>query len=233
MFIQRAYFASLALFLGLAAQACADDDAEGESQATAGVCMLGHEGCPCGQGGACLVGLQCISNACIDPSTVDSTSSSASATDGSGGSAGDDGLCMKNSDCASDEVCYSDACILIDDLYFEVAVYSFEPPSCADGWGDAELYFDFFQGGEFISSSSISGCPGEWWDEPVHYDPHLSFQLDFWESDAFDDDFLTTLCWGNVVCEEVPDAVLRDRWWTGPDSSGDFSYVIEFAPTFL
>jgi hypothetical protein len=138
---------------------------------------------------------------------------------------------MDNDACASDELCYGGACVLIDDLLFDVAVYGFEPPSCADGWGEAELYFDYFMGGELVSSSSISACPGSWWDEPVLYDPLRSFELDFWESDALSDDHITGLCWGAGTCEAVPDWILREGWWEDTDSTGEYLYSIEFRPT--
>ncbi|MEZ4382941.1 MAG: hypothetical protein R3A79_16565 [Nannocystaceae bacterium] len=240
----------LALILGLAAQACADDDSESATQAS-GACTPGLEGCPCGQGGACAVGLECVSNACVDPSMFDSTttgggedpstssgggSASASAgssatTDDPTGDSGSDGACGDNADCASDEVCYLDACFLIDDLYFNVTVHMFEPSSCDDGWGEAELYYDFYEAGEYVESSSISDCPGSWLDEPLFYDPLFAFELAFWESDAFSDDYITGLCWGNTECESVPDSILRAGWWDGYDSDIANYYALSFTPT--
>ena len=60
----------LALMLGLTAGACADDESASASEASAGTCTPGQAGCPCAQGNACVVGLLCVSNACIDPGGV-------------------------------------------------------------------------------------------------------------------------------------------------------------------
>lgn len=42
--------------------------------ATTGGCVAGYEGCPCAADGACLSGLACYSNLCVDPGIATSTS---------------------------------------------------------------------------------------------------------------------------------------------------------------
>ena len=223
-----------------------------------GACVAGQEGCPCAQGNACAVGLTCVSNACIDPGgisggtsggTSDGTTTAGSASGGStstggasggstsgsststsGNSTAGDPTCATNEQCASDEVCYQSLCTWIGLLYFEVTVHDFSPPDCSDGWGTAEIYYDFYQGDTYISSSATSSCPGTWADESVFYDPLQSFALQFWELDAFDDDLITSLCWGGDPCEPIPYEILREGSWSGLDSEATYYLALSFEP---
>jgi len=118
-------------------------------------------------------------------------------------------------------------------LYFNVTVNLLDPPDCSDGWGDAELYYDYYHDAEFISSSSISSCPGTWESETVKYDSSRIFKLEFWESDALDDDFITSLCWGQSECDVVPDTILHEGSWEGFDSADEHYIALEFTPTLF
>jgi len=163
-------------------------------------------------------------------SATGTSSATVTAGTASGGDSSDDGSCLDNDECADDAVCVDSACWPIDAIYFNVAVDLFAPPSCDDGWGDADIYYDYYEGGEFISSSFVSACPGDWPDEQIVYDPLLSFMLEFWDSDAFDDDLLTSLCWNDGSCTPVPHSVLRGGRWVGYDGSGMFYMDLRFEP---
>ncbi|MBK8263587.1 MAG: hypothetical protein IPK80_19900 [Nannocystis sp.] len=138
---------------------------------------------------------------------------------------------MSTAECAFDELCYDSICTWIGLLYFDVTVHDFTPPDCSDGWGSAEIYYDFLADGVYVSSSAISGCPGTWSDESVSYDPLTSFWLQFWESDAFEDDLITSLCWGGGSCGPIPYEVLREGWWAGLDGGGTYYLSLSFEPT--
>jgi len=258
--VQRCVRVFAALCLGVVAQACAGDESEsGASSESVGACTPGVEGCGCGYGGACAIGLSCVDERCINPDTGGTTgggttggdnagdttggesgasmsgtgTSSSSATAGTasgGGDSSDDGPCLDNEECADDAVCVDGDCWLIDAIYFNVAVDLFAPSSCDDGWGDAELYYDYYEGADYITTSSVSACPGDWPDEEVLYDPLLSFELEFWESDVLDDDLITSLCWNDGSCTPVPHSVLRNGRWVGYDGSGTFYLDLRFEP---
>jgi hypothetical protein len=237
------------LTFGWLAQACATDNGESETRASGesqGMCSAGQEGCPCAQGGACAVGLTCISNACVDAGMVsvsasdastgssegETSSTSGTTGGGSGSSTSGDPACDNNAECGFDEVCYNSLCTWVGALYFEVTVHDFTPPDCSDGWGEAELYYDFIEDGVYVSSSAISTCPASWSSESVWYDPLKSFLLQFWESDAFDDDLITSLCWGGDSCGPVPYEILREGWWSGLDGEGIYYLALSFDPVY-
>ncbi|HGG57981.1 MAG TPA: hypothetical protein ENK31_09325, partial [Nannocystis exedens] len=162
----------LGIMLALCSQACVDDDDAGTAgDESAGECEDGNEGCPCAQGDACAVGLMCISNACIDPGSISGDSSdsgtsttggetsvSSSTGSGSGASSSSGSMpdsCNINDQCSDDEICYDSECTKIADLYFDVVVLEFDPPNCSDGWGDAEIYYDYYEDNEYVLSSTI------------------------------------------------------------------------------
>lgn len=222
--------------LVLSLQACGDDEAGTYGDASAGECEDGNEGCPCAQGEACAVGLMCISNACVDPGEISgdssdtdsSTSTTSGETSSSSGSMPDS--CTIHDQCNDDEICYYSECTEIADLYFDVIVQEFDPPDCSDGWGDAEIYYDYYEGGEYVLSSTIAGCPGQWPDEVISYDPLESFRLEFWESDAIADDLITTICWGDP-CTGIPASILRKGSWAGFEGSNTYYIDLIFSPS--
>lgn len=73
------------------------------------------------------------------------------------------------------------------------------------------------------------------------YDSLSTFRLDFWESDAFDDDYMATLCWsydGNLnagnACAPVPKYWLHEGGFSGyigPDYL--YAITVTFTPYSL
>ncbi len=238
--------AVLGIMLALCPPGCVGDEAGTDGDESAGECEDGNEGCPCAGGDACAVGLMCISNACIDPGAISGDSSGNSSTSttggetstgssstGSGTSSSSGSMpdsCISNAQCSDSEICYYSECTEIADLYFDVIVQEFDPPDCSDGWGDAEIYYDYYENDEYMLSSTIVGCPGLWPDEIIPYDPNQSFLLEFWESDAISDDLITTLCWGGDPCQGIPTSILREGSWAGLDATDTYYLDLVFSP---
>ena len=67
--------------------------------------------------------------------------------------------------------------------------------------------------------SSEVGCPGAWPNEPFEYDSLLTLVLDFYEIDAFFDDFIVSLCFADDfdpdLCGPVPKTILHEGEWMG------------------
>ncbi len=217
------------------------DSTNGET--SGGECNPGHEGCACVDGDLCLAGLVCEAEVCVDPggesttgsmtggSDSDSDTGKPGDTDGTGGSTGTES-CQDSDDCLDTEVCVDGICGDTDWYYFWVTVDRFDPPDCVDGWGSAEMYYDYYMDEVNQQTSSEDICPGEWPDEPLEYDSLQSFRLAFWEADAFYDDFITSLCWmdSDDECVAIPKEVLHDGFWAGTDSSGDFYIELTINP---
>lgn len=233
-----------------------DDEGAGETMATdssamdsdstdgassGGECNPGHEGCACVDGDLCLAGLVCASQVCVDLGGAttggsmtggsDSDSGKGSDTDDTGGNTGTE-PCQDSDDCLDTEVCVEGVCGDTDWYYFWISVDRFDPPDCVDGWGSAEVYYDYYMDEVNQQTSSESICPGEWPDEPLYYDSLQSFRLAFWEADAFYDDFITSLCWldSDDECLAIPKEVLHDGFWAGTDSSGDYYIELTIDP---
>jgi hypothetical protein len=193
-----------------------------------GGCHEGHENCACAGEGICLGGLACVDGTCIpaeDPGTGDAGDSSGKLGEDSGGDESGVSPCVDSSECASTEVCSYGYCGDTDFFYFDVFVLRFEPMSCLDGWGGSEMYFEYFEGGEFRSQSPWSECPSAWPDNPVPYDSVRTFQLNFWEADAFVDDLITGFCVEGELatgCAPIPKQALHDGAWVGTTPDGGF-----------
>lgn len=119
--------------------------------------------------------------------------------------------CLVSSECLANEVCFESSCTLIDALYFNVVVHELVPISCDEGAGEKDLYYDYYQGGAYVSSSSTVGCPGYWPLETIVYNSVQSFRLAFWDDDVSGADFEIGTCWQDVPgqCVEVPDDVMH------------------------
>ena len=169
--------------------------------------------------------------------------SSGESGDSSAGSAADDGAdtgvdestsdtgesaCVTNYDCADDEVCFYEGCAPADDFVYDVTIISFEPASCADGFGGSEIYFKYFESDTLISTSSQTSCPASWPNDTVEYDSTEGFEVEFWEADVVYDDNLANFCF-NDYCGPIPAEYLHDGSWSG--MAGDFYVDIEIALT--
>lgn len=205
--------------------------------ATTGACTPGSEGCGCYEGNLCLVGLKCLSDLCVDPGAPEptgGTASSGEATDSgnmtSGTTAGGDDDCQDNSECGPEEICFDSFCTDPYGLTYWVTITKFAPESCADGFGDAELYYKVFLDGAQTETSPSVGCPGDWSAEIFDYDPASSLEIEFWDVDAIEDDFITSLCWidENDACGPVPASVLHDGGFSGLDASLKYTLKVEF-----
>lgn len=151
---------------------------------------------------------------------------------GTGGDSGEPVFCAQTEECAQTEVCFFGECVDTDLLFFSVEVTRFDPPNCSDGFGSAELRFYYYEDSMLMYSSTEALCPGSWPGETMTYDSIKPFQLDFWEVDAFEDDFITSLCWLDEfdACGPVPKVVLHEGTYSGFD--GDYYLEVTFTPTF-
>ena len=142
--------------------------------------------------------------------------------------------CGSSDDCLSNEVCVEGFCGDTDLYYFDVRVHSFAPASCSDGWGTAEVYFSYVANDELQATSSSASCPASWSEEALPtYDSLHTFELRFWELDAFEDDLLAELCWRDVFdgCDVVPKTVLHEGGWAGYTGANDELYLdVTFTP---
>lgn len=226
-----------------------DGDSGGSTTTTAPVdpgeaCTPGYESCACVGGEVCLAGLSCVSKVCVDLGELTTTGDSADETTGKG--TGEElppptGACSASAECADTEVCVDGYCGDTDLYFFDFRVTRFSPDDCSDGWGSAEVYFAFYSGleNELQAVSTWSDCPADWSDlEMPRYDSLMPFQLDFWEDDEFDDDFMATLCWdangdtsSQYQCSVVPKYWLHEGTVTGHiGSNSQFGITVTFTP---
>lgn len=208
----------------------------GSSGSDTGGCIIGEEGCPCNAQSQCFGELVCLSDLCVEaPSELPTTGVDDGGTTGPKpdvGNAGDTGdvACTSNLDCGPEEACADGACYDTDWLYFDTYVDYFEPASCVDGSGGAELFFRAYQGDELVLTSSQDVCPGAWIEESWHYDSLQALRVDFWERDAFFDDHLLGLCWQAAdTCTRVPKTVLHDGRYEGTVEG--HAVALTFEPT--
>lgn len=207
-------------------------------------CTPGHESCICVDGNLCLGGLSCVSSVCVDLGDTTTTGGTTGGTTDTSTSTGKDSdttsttsttgeppnTCSNSSECATDEVCVGGSCGSTDLYYFNVYIERFDPPVCDDGFGTSELYYDYYQNDTYISKSTTETCPGQWETEALYYDSLQSFRVAFWEEDVFDDDFITSLCWGGDPCEPIPPELLHAGEWSGTDSSENYYMEFRFVP---
>lgn len=141
-------------------------------------------------------------------------------------------FCGSSADCAQTEVCFYGECLDTDTVYFTVQVTRFDPPDCLDGFGSAELIYYYYEDDVLMYSSSEALCPGSWPEEQMIYDSLKTFELEFWESDAFENDFVTSFCWLDDfdACGPVPKEVLHEGGYSGFD--GEYYLEVTFTPTF-
>lgn len=209
------------------------------SEDTAGdMCIPGEERCECNQG-QCLSGLVCASNVCValpnDPTAPADGDSGGSSSDG-GGETGD-GSCFTNDDCFSFEVCVDGYCADAWSQSYEISIIDFT--GCpVDGSGGAEIFYHAKLDDSDLYTSATSGCPAGWGNESFLLEDFSgAFSVDFWEEDAFSDDFITSLCWdtfGDEACGPFPATILHDGYWFGSfGAEGAYDVEIEitlFAP---
>lgn len=221
--MKRGYAYLLAFSLGSAVRllsACGED---GRS-----ACEAGELDCPCFDGVLCAAGLSCIDGVCVDEGfgTGDEGESQADAAEddgGEGNSGPDEGEtgdlpeCTSSDECPETHVCVAGACGNTDLYDFQATVVVFVPPVCRDGVGNAELGYQVFQDGTLTDVSPEVGCPGAWPHDPFVYDSLNTLAIDFYEIDAFFDDFITSICWMDEAsaCSPVPPQVLHDGGWSG------------------
>lgn len=202
-------------------------------------CILGEERCEC-NGGQCLAGLTCASNVCVslpqDPGDDDGD-------DGDGsGSTGDPTNgptpCNSTANCSTPEICFENVGECHDP--WEAESFLLSIPSAdicpADGAGGAEVYYDVKIDDALVFSSAVSGCPAGWGNESFELtDFQGSLSIEFWESDAFFDDFITSLCWDTLddgECGPMPRSILHDGGWSG-SFGAEGAYSAELVLEFL
>ncbi|PRP92599.1 hypothetical protein ENSA5_47800 [Enhygromyxa salina] len=215
--MNKRHIYALAFALGLTTRfltACAEG--------SQGDCQPGELGCECIGGTLCTDGSTCDLGLCVGGSAEsgDETAGeeSGGAEMGDGDTSGDGDLsCEISADCLDDEVCVEGACGDTDLYYYDASVVVFVPPICRDGVGTAELEYEVYQDEVFTDLSSEAGCPGAWPQEPFSYDSLSTLQLDFYEVDAFFDDYITSMCWTDEFdqCDRVPKLILHDGGWVG------------------
>jgi hypothetical protein len=205
----------------------AHSDAGNASTGPGPACIDGEVGCVCVDGSVCASGLVCEADLCVEP-PVDPTAVSDGADSSGGADTGGVDGCADNDSCDTSEICVETTCIPATDVQWEVIVTTFIPGGCRDGWGDAEIYYRYLQDGAVALTSSYAGCPAEWSEEVLDYDPYATFELEFWELDAIFDDEFGSLCWAEdgdpYACGPIPAEILHDGAYAGT-ANGDAHYV--------
>lgn len=171
---------------------CGDNAEPIKSSSSQEECQPGQLDCECVEF-VCLEGLTCEDNICTEQIMQDLS-------------------CENNDDCSEIELCFNQECTLAEDLIFEFKITRFDPPNCSDGFGSAELIFKYYTNKILEYTSAESTCPGSWPDKNLNYDPYDNFELEFWESDAFENDFIGYMCWELDLgeCYVVPDIILSE-----------------------
>lgn len=173
-------------------------------------CTPGYEGCACVDS-ACLAGLVCLSDLCVEPPMPPPTTDATTSSDPPPPNG-----CTSNDDCPASSICANDVCSDAWSHTYEVRVTGFS--GCMqDGWGGAEMYYDAYVDDSLVLSSGTSGCPAQWPEESfVVASFEGGFVLEFWEFDTFSDDRLASLCWdtfGDGTCGPIPKAILHAATW--------------------
>lgn len=227
------FLTTLGLLATLSLPAGCDESPGGSSASDSGSggsggCDAGSQWCSCVQSKYCDEGLYCSPEViCVPDGNASDTGNNGSGSD----SGGTDGGCSINADCPETDVCDQGQCVDIDAVYFDFEVTYFEPINCDDGWGDAELFYKYFEDEIEQGSTGESTCPGSWAGDYFLYDSLKSFNLEFWELDAFFDDYLTSMCWGDLEsCGPVPKSILHDGIYWGMTSDDLFYVEIFFYP---
>ena len=209
-----------------------------DSNTTGDECSPGLEGCPCHEGDLCIVGLICLSDLCVEPPSM-MTSSTTGGEPTGGDEAGeatttdtaDPFICESNYECADDEVCFEGSCGAAVFYDYEITVTSFAPPSCRDGVGTAEVLYKSYIGNAVEHISAESACPSSWPNETFRVGGTEIFSLEFWEADGFADDYFTSLCWQEFgECSGIPDYVLHDYGFVGLTGDGIYSFSFSAYP---
>lgn len=228
---------SCVLVLGLAAACDPGDEPAGgtstsETEAVTGdpACIDGEIDCPCSNGSLCEQGLMCIEGTC-QQSMADDTGSEGGEGSTSSGDGGVD-ECSSNEDCDVSEICAYETCTPSDEVAWEVAIIYFEPGGCRDGWGTAEVFYRYYVGTEVSFESSVQDCPSSWSEDWLPYDPLDGFLVEFWELDAFFDDFFTSICWTDDFgdCGPLPQEVLHDGGFSGYTDDGVYYFELVAEP---
>jgi hypothetical protein len=126
-----------------------------------------------------------------------------------------------------------ESCTPVGVVDWEFTVSEFSPQGCGDGWGGAEIYYEYYEAGELVTTSPSSVCPGMWGDVEA-YEPGTEFRLKMYELDFALDDFFTELCWAEgpdpTACGPVPDEVLHDGEFKGTTGDGAYAFTLLFSP---
>lgn len=139
------------------------------------------------------------------------------------------GPCRATSECGSDEVCMNGECVGVWSLDYEVRVTKFSPPDCALAF--TEAVYKIWLDKELAHASTDSECPGDWHDESFVYSPTQSFELEFFEVEGAEENWLTALCWLNTSgCGALPTEVLHDLKFVGQTADGLHEIEIELSP---
>lgn len=240
---------SLPLLFFISLPACSNDGASdatstsattGSASPTAATgeeCSPGLEGCPCHEG-KCIIGLLCLSDLCVEPPPQETTGDDPTGSGGgeATGSTSDSGEplgCDTNFDCDAYSVCWEAACVPTSWLKYEVTVTKFTPPVCRDGVGTAEVTYNAYVNEELVLASSEASCPAGWPTEKFQIAGYDTVALEFWEADAFSDDYFAKICWQQWVegeCSEMPDYVFHDYGFSGYTGDFAFEFAIEVWP---
>jgi len=198
-------------------------------------CPQGYEGCPCVDvdDGVCLAGLSCIAGTC-EPTPASSSDDGKPTTSSTGTSDSEGGTppppCDTAENCQPTEVCFMGDCGSTDNYWFDVRVIAFEPNCADDFWSDSDLYFNYFEDGEFRSTSPTSSCPGAWPSFNLCYDSLKTFELQFWDADVFGDQYKFSFCWRDDAneCIPIPPERLHDGAASDMTTPGNYFYSLTF-----